>query len=218
MTQTLTDTRSPWRGRPYPHSSRLPTRSLTQTESTETVIFRLLVRELLSVARKDRAPLRKKIQQHLRTTRHAFVAINHLLFVCATTGPDGLDIAIDVLAEAGPALIDVARNYLQKDYPAWMNSQTPRATSDNIWYILLRALCQSRADRIQKFGLVFTASLRGTESIREAAMHAFGDLAASDPLPHTKPDIAALLHEVVKRDSSTAVRETAMEILSDLEG
>ena len=52
--------------------------------------------------------------------------------------------------------------------------------------------------------------MKGSPSIREAAVHALGDVGG--------PDAVDLIREISEKDDSPMVRATAVEVLHDLEG
>ncbi len=105
--------------------------------------------------------------------------INELIEQCAVKGgSEGLDIGIDVLSQFGELTLLYAREFWKQDWERWSNSKgAPRHHfNDDAWYILLRAAARSSLEPWQKMQMLLYCSLDGTESIREAGIHAIGDM------------------------------------------
>ena len=88
----------------------------------------------------------------------------------------------------------------------------PRATTsnDDAWYILLRAAARSDLEPWQKMQILLYCSMDGTESIREAGIHALGDMGG--------PVAARLLRRIAEGEHSPSVLQAVAEVLADLEG
>jgi hypothetical protein len=188
----------------------------TTADTASLAIFRRLARNLVKSPRHDRVHPRQAVIDHLRRLRQPVRAVNQFLFECVTAGgPDGLDVAIDVLSQTGLVTFQTAREFLAKDLRVRHSTDRSRSTSDDVWYVLLRSLCRSDADLFKKLSLTVTAATRGTTSMREAAVHAIRDLIEANP---EIADVARGLLLPMTRDVNSAVRETAGEALQDLEG
>lgn len=161
-----------------------------------------------------RKDLRVLLVELLRKARHAERdrCIDGLLQICTSEGgPDGLDVAIDVLAQTGSIVVDYARDYLIRDISDW-NQCSERAyePNDDFWYILLRAVARAHEDeqaRYRVISLCFEAASRG---IREGVIEALADLGtdqAKNRLQQYADDEA----------QDKFIREIAQEALEDLE-
>src|SRR5262249_23503527 len=130
-------------------------------------------------------------------------------------GPDGLEIAIDVLSHFGSLVIAYAFEFWRKDVDRWEASRhQPRYhVNDDYWYVLLRAIASSHIEaRRQRQFLRYGEYLaeEAPPRVREALVHALGDLGGPGAV-----DLVRRMHE---GDTSPMVRETAAEVLRDLEG
>ncbi|MDY3561422.1 hypothetical protein R5W23_002700 [Gemmata sp. JC673] len=225
MTLTTRDTRTSYR-RPVgaaagsqQHKQEVAAERSTPARegAAERTLFWRLVRNLILASHRDRTVARSKVVDYLKATRYPGPAFNELLFQCSKEGgPDGLDIAIDVIAEVGPEAARYARRLLSIDSPKWDPPGLRRQVTDSIWYAILRGVCQSKADVAEKIILTLTAALRGTVGIREAAAHALGDLAECEG-PRVKDVVTYFLGELAGEDQQPEVRQAATEVLSALE-
>ena len=189
----------------------------TRTGAVELALFRRLVRNLILASHPGRPTALAKVVGYLKVARDADHAIGELLFECADRGgPDGLDIATDVLSQVGHVAVRYARRLLTTDGPKWRVDGSRRVTG-NVWYALLRGLCQSRIGASDKVIPVVSAALRGTASIREAAVHALGDL-AEYVTPPQRERLRSLLDKMAAGDDSSEVRESAKTVIENLEG
>ena len=215
MTMTAVDTRTPYRTCPTAaHVPRTPTAA--GGNPSDMVAFRPLVRNLIRAPHRDRDRARAAVVAQLNASRDPGPALTELLFECADRGgPDGLDLATDIIAQVGPAATVYARLLLSVDGPRWQPADLRRRVSDNVWYALLRGVCRSSADPVSKLAVIVPAMFKGTVSIREAAAHAAGDFADRDSDFRDVADI--MLKHVRTEDESADVRRTAAEVLADME-
>lgn len=195
-------------------------RSKTAADRTavEVGVLSRLVQQLIRSRHGERKAARAKLLGYLRYFGPCEVdaALFEMLMACVTKGgPDGLDAATDVLAALGPQTAGFARWLLNSDYRRWASASPGRAM-DDVWYAVLRGLCQSDAEFVDQVGVLITAARFGTASIREAAAHAVGDLL--ERRPDQIDGGRGLLTEMAANDPCPAVRETATEEIDDLEG
>jgi hypothetical protein len=204
------DTRTPYQSRETHLDTSAPS---SLVGSAGLTLFRFLVQRLLGCPHRERAALREKVAARLREARDPVGYFNELLDQCVTGGgTDGLDIAIDVLSGVGSRTIEYAYEFWKQDHGRWVQAnQSPRHhKNDDVWYILLRAMGASSLNEPRKRLLIFHCATAGSASIREAAIHALGELGDSVAV--------AFLRMGAERDPSPFVRGTAAMVLHDLEG
>jgi hypothetical protein len=189
----------------------------TEGDSVNLVLFRRLVHQLIRAPRRDRAGMLAKVVSNIQASRYPLDCVNHLLFECAANGgPDGLDIAIDVLSQVGRVALATADRFFKADAARLNNEADPRhSVNDDAWYALLRGLCRSNVPPAQKLIAVVQIAFPKTPDVKEAAAHALGDLAFHNP--SFKHVVRGLLERLAK-DASSSVRATAAEVLNDMEG
>lgn len=208
---TMIDTRTAYGGR-NTQPSMTTTASTTQTGSPGLTLFQRAVHELVRSSHRDRAALRENVIRRLQSARAPIEYISELIDQCAVKGgSEGLDVAIDVLSHFGDLTIHYAREFWKKDCLRWSASNgAPRHHfNDDAWYILLRAAARSDLEPRQKLPMLLSCSLDGTESVREAGIHAIGDM--GEELG------SLLLRRIEKGERSPSVRQAIAEVLDDLE-
>jgi hypothetical protein len=171
-----------------------------------------LVRRLIDAPHRDRPALRAEVVDRLRTGPDRGDCLDTLLRECTERGgPDGLDLAIDALAQCGTLAADRAGKLWHEDAGRRAGSSPhPRHhPKDDVWYVLLRAVGRSEIDPWRKLTILAYCALDGTPAVREAAVRALGDAGG--------PQAARLLRRVADADPSRAVREAAAEVLDDME-
>ena len=208
----LLDTRTPYQSRsPQTHlNTAAPT---SQTGSPGLTFFQRAVHDLILSSHRDRATRRQNVIDRLRASRDPMGYINELIDHCAVRGgPEGLDIGIDVLSQFGDMVLQYARDFWKSDVKRWGSGEDSHRHhyNDDAWYILLRSAARSDLDPWQKVQMLLYCSIDGPKSVREAGVHAFGDLGG--------PVAARLLRRLRESDRSPSVREAAIEVLDDLEG
>jgi hypothetical protein len=156
----------------------------------------------------DRAALRARLTERIRTSRDPQAFLRVLLAVCVEQGgPDGLDLAIDLLIPLPEQVLDYARAWWKADHARWSQASAKPHTNDDVWYVLLRSLGHSRLPEFDKLAVIFYCAIEGTPSIREAAMHALGD---------TNTDASyRRIERLLAGESHPAVRDTALALLED---
>jgi hypothetical protein len=171
-----------------------------------------LVRRLIDAPHRDRPALRAEVVARLRTGPDRGDCLDTLLRECTERGgPDGLDLAIDALAQCGTLAADRARDLWHDDVPRWAAAPPhPRLhRDDDVWYVLLRAVGRAEADPWRKLTILAYCALDGTPAVREAAVRGLGDAG--------EPGATRLVRRIAGADPSRAVRESAAEVLADLE-
>jgi len=210
MPSSILDTRTAFSG----ENTRLKTdASESLNGSTGLTFFRRLVHELLESSQQDRSGLRERVSERLRSSRNPFRYIKELLFLCATSGgTEGLDTAIDVLSNFGTLINEYESQFWMAERERWEHgrSEVRHHMNDDAWYVLLRAAAASDLPKWQKISMFVHCLSDGTPSIREAAIHALGDLGG--------PDAVDIIRNSRSTDASLMVRQTADEVLGDLEG
>jgi hypothetical protein len=209
---SVLDTRTPYRSR----NTQAPwdtTASSSQTGTPGLTLFQRAVHELIRSSHLDRSERRTNVVDRLRKSRDPMGYINELIDQCAVKGgSEGLDIAIDVLTQFGDLVIQYAREFWKKDWERWVKRTGGERHhyNDDAWYILLRAAARSGLEPWQKVQMLLYCSMDGTESIREAGIHAIGDMGG--------PVAARLLRRIEQGERSASVRQAIDDVLDDLEG
>lgn len=204
-----------------PHRTAHAASPVATTETTAAneqgavavTIFRRLVDGLLASDHRDRAALRTALITRLRHSEVPDVCIGELLELCATRGgPDGLDTAIDVLSHLGDFVLAYIRQFLKSDMNRWTaaGSADGLRWNDDKWYILLRAAARSNVEDGEKFRLLRLCGEAGTASMREATIHAMGDIGGDQAIRY--------IREIAGSTADPMVRETAEQVVDDLEG
>ena len=219
MRSAMLDTRSPSRASRRPlHRPVVDPPMETRGFSVDLGLFRRLVRVLIIAPRRDRAEIAAKVVKHVRESRRPLECLKHLLFECAADGgTDGLDIAVDVLARVGHAVLVTADRFLKIDLARWEKLNLHRhSVNDDVWYALIRGIARADLPGMQKM-MAMTQMLRTTtpSSVIEAVAHALGDLACAEP--RMRQFVRAVLNHLANH-ASPAVRETTAEVLRDMEG
>ena len=209
--QSDLDTRTPFRSRSEttPLNTTAPT---SQTGTPDLTLFQRAVYDLVRSSHRDRAVTRHKVVSRLRASRDPMAYINELIDQCVTKGgADGLDIGIDVLSQFGDLVLRYAREFWKKDVSRWDEGNVGRRHhfNDDAWYILLRSAARSRLEQSQKTQMLRYCSTEGPPSVREAGVHAFGDMGGTFA--------AQFLHDLKNSEQSESVREVVVEVLDDLE-
>jgi len=206
----LLDTRTPYR-RSNTDFGETPLTS--QTGTPGLTLFKRAVQNLIDSSHQERAARRKNVINRLRSSRDPVGYINELIDHCVVKGgSEGLDIGIDVLAEFGDLVIQYAHEFRKKDANRWSAEKDMHRHhfNDDVWYILLRSAARSDLDLWQKIPIALYCAKEGPMRVREAAVHAFGDVGGAAA--------ASLLGRLRDADRSPIVREAAAEVLNDMEG
>ena len=179
--------------------------------SAETVIFRRLVRSLLSCPGSRRAALRRVVRHALLAAREPFSRIDELLATCTSAGnTDRLDMAVDVLAETGDVVRRYAWDYLIRDVQQW-NPYADRAyePNDDHWYILLRAVARCGAREDARLRFILACSGASGRGILEGVVEALGDLKTKEA--------TGKLHEIADANDDAFIRKLVSDVLDDME-
>ena len=207
---TLIDTRAPYQGT----KRRLTTTvSTSQMGSPSLTLFRRSVHTLIRSSHRVRADQRNAVIERLRFSRDPMGYVNALLEECvAEGGPDGLDIVIDVLSNFPELTLQYAREFWRLDLTRLEKaSDIPRHhLNDDVWYVLLRSAGSSAMDTFQKVGMLMYFAADGPESVREASIHALGDMGGNTAI--------RLLRRLRLAETHASVKETITQVLDDLEG
>jgi|GEM_PF-2605925 len=208
---TLLDTSTPYRSRGT-QTSAMVTATTSQTGSASLTFFQRAVHSLVCRSHRDRTACRKDVAARLRNSRDPMSFINELIEQCVVKGgSEGLDLCIDVLSQFGELTIQYAREFWKKDWERWTGKKgsARHHFNDDAWYILLRAAAQSDLEPWLKTQMLLYCALDGTESIREASIHALGDMGG--------PVATRLLRRIKQGESSKSVLQAITEVLADLE-
>lgn len=210
----LLDTRTPYDRNRSSSTHLNKVASGSQTGSPGLTFFRRAIHDLLRSGHRERAACRKNVSDRLMASRDPVAYINELIEECVIKGgSEGLDIGIDVLSGFGGLVFQYASGFWRKDVVnRWGGNQDPHRhhMNDDVWYVLLRAAATSDMDPWQKFQMLSYCGTDGPTGVREAAVHALGDLGGDDAV--------RFLRHMRDSDSSLMVREVATEVLGDLEG
>lgn len=103
--------------------------------SVGVVLLGHLVRLLLNCPAAQKVARRQRIAGYLTKARNPEPCIDELLLICTTEGgPDGLDTAIDILAQTGELVLDYAWRYLQRDVGNWSGApERAYRPNDDYW-------------------------------------------------------------------------------------
>jgi hypothetical protein len=195
-------------GHSYSGTRRDEFRPQSLAGSVNLTQFRQLVRDLLA-ARASQAPLREKAVKAIANARDPERYIAELVALCVQAGGAyGLNAGIDVLALVGNPLLDYVARFLRAEASRWGAGNVAADPNDDGWYILARAAARL-AGVSEGLKLAYLLpGMEGTPSVREATVHALGDLGT--------PGAGEFLREALK-DPDAMVRESAEEVLADLE-
>lgn len=178
--------------------------------SVGVVFLRFMVRNLMSCGTGERVVWRQRIADFLTKVGNP-ECIDELLSFCTTQGgPDGLDLAIDVLSKTKRVVVEYAWEYLCRDIAKW-TPESDRAynPNDDYWYILLRAVGRTNVDARARFDLIKCCASAESRGIREGVVEGLGDLGT--------PKAKELLKTFAEHDSDEYIRKIAGETLADLE-
>lgn len=183
----------------------------SQRSSADVTMTAYLASRLVSGGIQQRRELREAVVSILKKTRNAESCIDVFLDICTTTGgPDGLDIAIDVLSDAGDLVLIYAWDFLQRDLLNWSPaSDRAYEPNDGYWYVLLRAVARAAISEEDRLG--FIACCCGAESrgIREGVVEGLRDLGT--------PAANYRLRQIAEGDSDAFIRHLAREAMDELE-
>ncbi len=164
-----------------------------------------------------RAPLsqqsanRSAIVARIRSSADPALYLHEVLRQCSLGGggPNSFDLAIDLLSQFDNALLEILESFLDFERSRWNQLATAHHVNDDVCYILLRALARSSVGFQIRLDVIAGCLKHGTNSIREAAVHALGDLGG---------DAAKnLLQTALRQDLDRHVRESAQEALDDMD-
>ena len=180
--------------------------------SIGVVLFRRTVRSLLACPGAAKASWKQRIVESLTDARNPAPdrLIDDLLILCSTEGgPDGLDMAIDILAKTKQLVLDYAWDYLGRDRASWMpDSEDACQRSDDYWYVLLRAVGRADVDKKDRLRLITLCAGDESRGIREAVVEALLDLGTAE---------AKKALRKLKTDSDPFLSNLAKHALTDLE-
>ena len=174
------------------------------------VFLRSMFRNLLSCAAELKAEWRARITNYLLKVRNPD-CIDELLVLCATRGgPNGLDMAIDILSKTDDLIVEYSWEYLRRDISSWTpDSERAYEPNDDLWYILLRSVARCKVEANARFEFIRCCAGAGSRGIREGVVEGLGDLAT--------PDARELLENFAQQDPDSYIRKIADEALTDLE-
>jgi hypothetical protein len=123
-------------------------------------------------------------------------------------GPDGLDVAIDVLSQVPDLLSKYIFSFVKQDAKNWKQIPLKSRASDDVWYVLARAIAQSGFEPdFLKLPIILLGQ-RGTWSMRDGTLRALADLGGP---------IARKTVEAATMDDDAFVQATARELLESWE-
>lgn len=207
----LLDTRTPYRS----SSTHVHLNIITPTSQTGSpglTLYQRAIHNLIRGPHRERASRCKIVSDRLKSSRDPIEYINKLIDQCTTRGgSEGLDIGIDVLSLHGDLVLQYASEFQKRDAKRWGEEKESHRHhfNDDAWYILLRSAARSNLEPGQKVSMLRYCFFYGPESVREAGVHALGDMGGTVAV--------RLLLDLRDSDRSLAVREAASEVLNDLE-
>jgi hypothetical protein len=207
MSSALLDTRTHYQSEREGFDTSTPA---SLVGSAGLTLFQRLLRQMVESIHADRAVLREKVVSRLNECRDPMRYIDTILDECIVRGgPEGLEIAVDVLSKFGSLVLEYSLKLLVKDRERWKSHQasSPHVMTDDVWYVLLRSAASSDLERWMKLPIIRYCLENGTPSIREACVCALGDL---DPIPVD-------LLRIASHDENQMVRQAAADVLEDLE-
>jgi hypothetical protein len=177
--------------------------------SANLTLFRQLVRGLCHRPRIRHAARHAKVLNLLREAGEPQRYIGELLDLCVHEGgPDGLEVAIDLLSQVPDLLFPYVFPFLKRDQSNWAKTPRKSRSSDDVWYVLARALAQSNLKPdVVKLAIVLLG-LGGTWSMRDGSLRALADIGGP---------AARKLIEAATKDQDEFVRATAQELLESWE-
>ncbi len=179
--------------------------------SAETVLFRRLVRSLLSCPGSERATVRGLVTRALLSSREPFSLVDELLATCTSaTVTDRLDVAVDVLAKTGAVVYRYAQDYLIRDVQQW-NPHSSRAyePNDDYWYILLRAVARCQGPEDVRLRFIVACSGASRRGICEGVVEALADLGSDEA--------QVKLREMADTADDPFIQKLAHDVLEDME-
>lgn len=179
--------------------------------SVEAVIARVFARNLLTCPGTEKERWRESLTKYLVRAHKSDACIDELLSFCTTQGgPEGLDMAIDVLSGTGDLVLKYFWEYLQRDVVNW-TPQCDRAykPNDDYWYILLRAVARADAPEMDKLRHIVCCAGAESRGIREGVVEALRDLRTERA--------KELLRQFLDSDNDSYIRQVAKEAIDDLE-
>ncbi len=177
--------------------------------SANLTLFRHSVHGLCHGPRTRRAAQRSKAIQLLKDAGEPQRYISELLDLCIHKGgPDGLDVAIDVLSQVPDLLSKYIFSFVKQDAKNWKQIPLKSRASDDVWYVLARAIAQSGFEPdFLKLPIILLGQ-RGTWSMRDGTLRALADLGGP---------IARKTVEAATMDDDAFVQATARELLESWE-
>lgn len=179
--------------------------------SVEVLNVRTLTRKLLSCPVADKECWRNRVTNYLLKSQKPDMCIDEVLSFCTTQGgPDGLDVAIDILTGTGDLIVKYAWNFLVTDIINW-EPCTERAykPNDDYWYVLLRAVSRTKTPEEDRFLFIKCCSRAESRGILESVIEGLRDLRTEDA--------KTMLREFVKEGKDHYIRQLAQDALDDLE-
>lgn len=195
---------------------KVPESILFSSESPKTsalaTLTGLYARRLFTVGLLERSGLRQKIVSLIERARSRERCIDELLQVCTSEGgPDGLGVAIDVLAETGGIVLNYARDYLFRDIKEWHPvAERAYEPNDDYWYILLRAVARTNAPEDEKLRFISLCEGAATVGILEGVVEALGDLGSAAALEG--------LRNFTESKYDPFIQQLAKERIAEIEG
>lgn len=183
----------------------------SQKGSIAVTLTSHFARAMVSRPVAHRAYFRSQIIGLLGKARDPDRCIDQLLQICtAEGGPDGLDVAIDILAKAGPLVIDYAWDYLQRDIRNWTpTSERAYQPNDDYWYVLLRAVGRTAVSEKERFRFITCCAHAESRGIREGVVEGLHDLGTRAARER--------IRLFAEEDRDEFIRKIAREALEDLE-
>ena len=176
-----------------------------------TVLIKLMFRRLLLCPAGQKSEARKQIADFLKKSRNP-ECISELLFLCTTRGgPDGLDMAIDILSKAEGLVLEYAWEYLCRDVTAWTpDSRRSYKPNDDYWYILLRAVGRTAAGPKERFNLIILCAAA------ESHRHPRGRCRRPCRPGYTESK-GCVEKQLSQNDEDPYIRQIASEAVADME-
>jgi hypothetical protein len=169
--------------------------------------FLSILRRHLDAKGLERTKLRDVLKAYLRFSPKADQLINDLISACVEMKvPGRLDAAIDILSLLGGQILRYAREFLVNNIRNWNHLYPSRAyePNDDYWYILLRAVAQSKTPTSDRIKFVWMCRTAANRHILEAVLEALNDIGSDEAyaeietfMGHPEPFIAELASELV---------------------
>ncbi len=180
-------------------------------DDAEQARFRTIFKQYARSVGKERADLRRSLQEYIRFSPQSDALIADLIVMSVDhPSPGRLELGMDVLSATGEQTLAYAEKTLRHDFNEWFEGKSSKALQpdDDTWFILLRAVAQSEGDSGRRLSFVMDCSHTTRRGIAEAVVEALGDIDSAE----SRRELRAFIED----DDDKVIAELAKLILDDL--